>query len=156
MDPQLAPAFAPEFGPVFAPEFGPAEPRAAPGAGTPAVAGCCGDAGAVTVEAALGICSLAVVCALVLGGVGALVGQIRCTDAAVEAARLVSRGEPDHAPEAVARSAPAGAELSVEVLGDRISTSVTAPPFGRLLPGNWLHGRAFAFREPIAPNGGGP
>lgn len=144
------------MGPQLRPERGPIEPRAAPAAGMPAVAARCGDAGAVTVEAALGICSLAVVCALVLGGIGALVGQLRCTDAAVEAARLVSRGEPDRAPEVVARSAPGGAQLAVEVRGDRISTLVTARPFGQLLPGNWLHGRAFAFREPIAPNGGGP
>lgn len=140
--------------------FGPAEPRAAPGkravagAGTPAAAGRCGDAGAVTVEAALGICSVAAVFALVLGGLGVLVGQLRCTDAAIEAARLVARGERERAPEVLARIAPPGAALAVDVRGDQISTSVTAQPFGRLLSGNWLHGRAFAFREPDATNGG--
>lgn len=148
---------APQPGPGFAP----AEPRAAPalrrpGAELPAVAGSSGDAGAVTVEAALGICSVAAVFALVLGGVGALVGQLRCTDAAIEAARLVARGERDRAPEVLARTAPPGAELAVDVRGDQITTAVTAQPFGRLLPGNWLRGRAFAFREPDATNGGAP
>lgn len=134
-------------------------PVDAPGAEVPtdlpATSGRSGDAGAVTVEAALGICSVAAVFALVLSGVGVLVGQLRCTDAATEVARLVSRGERARAAEVVARTAPRGAALDVAVRGDAITAEVSAEPLGGLLPGKWLHGRAFAFAEPDVPAAAG-
>lgn len=130
--------------------------RTRAGAGSPDQAGDFSDAGAVTVEAALGICSVAAVFALVLGGVGALVGQLRCTDAAIEVARLVARGERDRASDVVARTAPRGAALVVDVRADRINTEVNAEPFGGLVPGRWLRGRAFALKEPDLPVGTSP
>ncbi|MCI2421961.1 hypothetical protein MOQ72_31460 [Saccharopolyspora sp. K220] len=111
-------------------------------------AGTTGDTGAVTVEAALGICALVAVFALILTGMGALIGQLHCTDAAVEAARLVARGDRPRAEEAVGRIAPGGASLSVLVEGDQVSTEVSAPLPGGLLPGRWLHARAVAVLEP--------
>ncbi|MEV0052978.1 TadE family type IV pilus minor pilin [Saccharopolyspora shandongensis] len=116
---------------------------ASPGAGT-----ACRDAGAVTVEAALGICSVIAVFTLILTGIGAMIGQLRCTDAAVEAARLVARGDRPRADEAVDRLAPGGASLSVLVEGDQVSTEVSAPLPGEFLPGRWLSARAVAVLEP--------
>ncbi|MGW3467975.1 TadE family type IV pilus minor pilin [Saccharopolyspora sp. NPDC000995] len=118
-------------------------PVAAPGAGTTGR-----DAGAVTVEAALGICSVIAVFVLILTGAGALIGYLRCTDAAVEAARLVARGDRPRADEAVGRIAPAGASLSVLVEGDQVSTDVSAPLPGGFLPGQSLRARAVAVLEP--------
>lgn len=118
-----------------------------PGGGSSARSGCA-ELGAVTVEAALGICSVVAVLVLALVALGAVIGQLRCTDAATEAARLVARGEPGRAPEAVALLAPRGATLDVTVRGDRITTEVRAPPTGRFPPGQWLNGEAFAVAEP--------
>ena len=42
------------------------------------------DRGTVTVEAALALCSLVVILALVLGAVSAVAAQLRCIDAARE------------------------------------------------------------------------
>ncbi|KAA5829654.1 TadE family type IV pilus minor pilin [Saccharopolyspora hirsuta] len=110
------------------------------GAGAP-------DRGAVTVEAALGICSVVAVFALALVGANALIGHLRCTDAAVEAARLVARGDRSRADEAVHRVAPAGAALAVQVDGDVVRTEVSMP-LPAQLPGRWLHARAVAVLEP--------
>ncbi|RCW40197.1 hypothetical protein DFQ14_11277 [Halopolyspora algeriensis] len=102
----------------------------------------------MTVEAALGICSIVAVFALALTGMSMVIGQLRCTDAAVEAARLVARGERDRAREMVRRIAPGGARLHVTVRGDEITTRVTVRPAGGLLPDGWLAGRAVAVMEP--------
>lgn len=106
------------------------------------------DAGAVTVEAALGICSIVTAFALALGGMSVMIGQLRCTDAAIEAARLVARGDRDRASEAVRRVAPTGATLRITVRGDEITTEVAAQPLKGVLPDDWLRGRAFAVMEP--------
>lgn len=106
------------------------------------------DRGAVTVEAALGICSVVAVFVLALTGICWVVDRLRCTDAAVEAARLVARGDRQRADEAVSRVAPAGATLAVTVQGDEIVTEVRAPPLGDLLPGLAMSSRAFAVMEP--------
>lgn len=106
------------------------------------------DRGAVTVEAALGICSVVVVFVLALTGICWVVQHLRCTDAAVEAARLVARGDRQRAGEAVARVAPAGATLAITVQDDEVTTEVRAPPLGAFLPGLAISSRAFAFVEP--------
>lgn len=105
------------------------------------------DRGAVTVEAALGICSVIAVFALALAGTGALVDHLRCTDAAVAAARLVARGERARVDEVVGRLAPSGAALAVQVDGDVVRTEVSVP-LPVQLPGRWLHARAVAVLEP--------
>jgi hypothetical protein len=73
---------------------------------------------------------------------------LRCTDAAVEAARLVARGDRQRAVEVVSRVAPGGATLAVTVHGDEITTEVRAPPFGNTLPGLVMSSHAFAVMEP--------
>ncbi|GAA2336593.1 TadE family type IV pilus minor pilin [Saccharopolyspora halophila] len=113
-------------------------PPVPPGAGA--------DRGAVTVEAALGICSLVVVFALLLHGAGAVFDQLRCQDAAVEAARLFARGDRERAERAVRAIAPDEARLSTEVTGDRVDVAITAPL--RLVPGRSLRARATAVLEP--------
>ncbi|MDR7301713.1 TadE family type IV pilus minor pilin [Haloactinomyces albus] len=102
----------------------------------------------MTVEAALGVCSIVAAFALALAGMSVLIGQLRCTDAAIEAARLVARGERDRAREVARRIAPDGARVHVTVRGDEITTRVTVRPAGGLLPEQWLTGRAFAVMEP--------
>ncbi|WP_231850128.1 TadE family type IV pilus minor pilin [Saccharopolyspora erythraea] len=109
-----------------------------------------GDRGAVTVEAALGICSLVLVFALGVGGLCAVIGQLRCTDAAVEAARLTARGSQAEAAGAVRRLAPTGATLTVSVTGDQVTAEVRSPLPGGFLPGKWLKSTALAVMEPGA------
>lgn len=106
------------------------------------------DRGAVTVEAAWGVGSIVAVFLLVLAGMSMVIGQLRCTDAAIEAARLVARGEQYKASEAMAELAPAGAKLAVSVQSGNVRTEVTARPLGSVVPGHWLKGRAFAVMEP--------
>ncbi|WP_167109153.1 TadE family type IV pilus minor pilin [Amycolatopsis granulosa] len=108
------------------------------------------DRGAVTVEAAIALCALTVVVGMVLAGMTAVSGQLRCTDAAREAARLVARGEPQLAAQAVTQIAPAGAQLSVRTEGDGITVEVRASAAGSLLPGLHLTATAFAVLEPGA------
>jgi hypothetical protein len=129
--------------------------RAAVGAGgvgrqRPAVPG--RDAGSVTIEAALGLAVLALVLAACLGGIACLLAQLRCADAAREAARLAARGDDAGAARAVSALAPDGAALSLSG-GDLVNATVTAVPLGGLLPGVVITASAVAAREPQA---GGP
>lgn len=106
------------------------------------------DAGAVTVEAALALCSLVAVMVLALGAVLASAAQLRCLDAAREAARLVARGEPVRAREAAVTLAPRGARIDVRVVGDEVRVEVTADPLGAALPGVRVAGGAVGVLEP--------
>ncbi|WET79151.1 TadE family type IV pilus minor pilin [Amycolatopsis sp. QT-25] len=110
------------------------------------------DRGSVTVEAALGIGVLTFVSVLLFAGIGVATDQLRCTDAAREAARLLARGQPARAEQAVREIAPRGARLDVVREGDTISAGVEAAPAAGLLPGIRLSSRAFAIAEP----GSGP
>lgn len=107
-----------------------------------------GDRGAVTVEAAIAVCALVAVLALCFAGIAAVVDQLRCTDAAREAARLMARGEPDRAHAAVAEIGPGGARLEVVEESEGITVRVHAAPASGLLPGIELTGEAFAVPEP--------
>lgn len=111
-----------------------------------------GDRGAVTVEAAIALCALVVVLALCFAGIAAVVDQIRCVDAAREAARLMARGEPDRARQAVAEIGPGGARLAVRESAEGITVTVHADPVGGLLPGIELTAEAFAVPEPDVEN----
>jgi Flp pilus assembly protein TadG len=112
------------------------------------------DAGMATVEAAIALCGFVVVLGLALAAIGAVTDQLRCTDAAREAARLTARGEQDRARAAAERIAPRGARVAIRVDGDAIAVEVTAAPAGGLLPGIRLAGRAYAVAEPGAgPDG---
>jgi Flp pilus assembly protein TadG len=111
-----------------------------------------GEAGSVTIEAALGLAVLALVLALCLAGIACLLAQLRCADAAREAARLAARGDAAGAAAAVSVLAPAGASLSLSG-GDLVTATVTGAPVGGLLPGVRVEASASAARE---PTGAGP
>jgi len=114
------------------------------------------DRGAVTVEAALALCTLTVVVALVEAAITAAATSVRCTDAARELVRLAARGEPDRGRAVAARLAPAGARIELEVRGDEATGEVTTTPL-RILPVR-LTGRAVAVLEPgavLEPEAGG-
>ncbi|GAB3679374.1 TadE family type IV pilus minor pilin [Saccharopolyspora tripterygii] len=97
------------------------------------------DRGSVTVEAALGICSLVVVFGLLMVGAAAVLGQVRCQDAAVEAARLLARGDAHRAEQAVRAIAPAGAHYAHAISGDQVEVLVSA---------HWSRADAVAILEP--------
>jgi Flp pilus assembly protein TadG len=113
-----------------------------------------GERGSATVEAALAVCAVVVVLALALSGATAVLAQIRCTDAAREAARLVARGERDRADEAARRIAPSGATVMIDVRGDEVAVHVTARPTG-LLPGVSVAADAMTVLEPGVEGGTG-
>lgn len=97
------------------------------------------DRGSVTVEAALGICSLVAVFGLLLLGAAAVFGQVRCQDAAVEAARLLARGDAPRAEQAVRALAPAGAHYAHTISGDQVEVLVSS---------TWSRADAVAILEP--------
>nr|WP_089301897.1 TadE family type IV pilus minor pilin [Haloechinothrix alba] len=112
----------------------------------------CGSSerGSVTVEAALALASLVAVLVATIAGVAAVTDQLRCTDAAREAARLIARGQAERADEAVSRIAPADARWEVDETTNGIAVTVSVVPAGGLLPGVIVRGDAFAVPEPVA------
>ena len=74
------------------------------------------DDGAVTVEAAIAMASIVTVVVLCVGGVVAVSMQVRCIDAAREAARLVARDDRESAVAVARRIAPQGASITVEIV----------------------------------------
>ncbi|HET6703401.1 TadE family type IV pilus minor pilin [Amycolatopsis sp.] len=103
----------------------------------------------MTVEAALGLVGLTVVTVLLLASFTVLTSQLRCTDAAREAARLLARGQPTEAAAAVHEIGPPGASLTVEQTGDEIKATVRAHPAATgLLPEIPLAATAYAVAEP--------
>jgi len=105
-----------------------------------------GDAGGVTVEAALAIASLVTVLVLCLGAVLSIAYQVRCHDAAREAARLAARGDRTRAVEVAARVAPPDAGITLREEGDLIVAVVTAE--SPLFPLVTLTAEAVSVREP--------
>ncbi|USQ76690.1 TadE family type IV pilus minor pilin [Ornithinimicrobium cryptoxanthini] len=92
------------------------------------------DAGMVTAELAIAIPTLVAVLVLCLSGLGLALDQIRCVDAARISVRAAARGEPVEVVTDLARTvAPAGAEVSVQRDGDRVTVTVTAAPRTRYL-----------------------
>ncbi|MGV0815408.1 TadE family type IV pilus minor pilin [Mycolicibacterium boenickei] len=88
--------------------------------------------------------SLVAVLALCVGGLGAVGMQIRCIDAAREAARLAARGEDDAA--AVARRiAPSGAVVHIGQDRGLVVARVSA---AAVLPGLTVSAEAAAAMEP--------
>ncbi|SEQ31485.1 hypothetical protein SAMN05216188_102739 [Lentzea xinjiangensis] len=97
----------------------------------------------VTVEAAIAVCALLVVMGLAAAGLTAVTEQMRCTDAAREAARLTARGERQRGEEAAGQIAP-GASVVVHGQADAVRVVVTKRgPLG--VP---LGAEAFAVLEP--------
>lgn len=72
--------------------------------------------------------------------------QVRCVDAAREAARLAARGDGGSAPEAARKMAPAGAVVQIHRDGDLIVATVTAR--SALLPGVTIAAEAVSAAEP--------
>ena len=106
------------------------------------------DRGGVTVEAAIAMAAFVLLLAMALGGTATVIDQVRCVDAAREAARLTARGEQDRAEEAARHIAPENAEVTITMTGEHIEVRVSAASAGGLLPGVDLHAEAFAVREP--------
>lgn len=108
------------------------------------------ERGAVTVEAALALCSLAVFLALAVGSITATAAAVRCVDAARELARLAARGEPDRGHAVAARLAPGGARIVVAHEGDRETRVVVVEVSAAVLQPLPLRtsGRAVAALEP--------
>ncbi|MEV0071834.1 TadE family type IV pilus minor pilin [Amycolatopsis sp. NPDC050768] len=104
------------------------------------------DGGMVTVEAALSLGALTAVVALLLAGLAAVLGHIRCLDAAREAARLAAAGQPGAAEAVVRTIAPRGARLTIRRSGDGITAEVTTDT----LTGFHLDASAYAVAEPGA------
>ncbi len=96
----------------------------------------------------MAVAVLALVLLTCLAGIACLVAQLRCADAAREAARLAGRGDSTGASSAVAALAPPGASLSLESSADLVTATVSAPPVGGLLPGLTVRASAAAAREP--------
>lgn len=96
-------------------------------------------------EAALAIVSLVAMLALCLAGITAVTLQVRCVDAAREAARLAARGDQTGAA-AVTYLAPAGAAVELRRDGGYVVARVS----GRspVLPGVVIVGQAVAAAEP--------
>ena len=95
---------------------------------------------------------LVLLLAVAVTAVSAVTSQLRCVDAAREAARAAARGAPD----AVAvgrRVAPTGAQLTVESGGEQVRAVVRfrVRPLGGWLPGPEVSATAVAEPEPGEP-----
>jgi hypothetical protein len=107
------------------------------------------DGGAVTVEAALALCGLAVFLGMAIGAVVAVTDAVRCIDAAREFVRAAARGEPARGHDIAAALAPNGARLVLTGgVGpdDPLVAEVTTEPLAPLPLS--VHGRAVAAPEP--------
>ncbi len=98
-----------------------------------------------TVEAAYAIAALVVAVLLAVGAIGGVTAQIRCTDAAREAARLTAAGD-DSAGQVAKRMAGEGAVVAVSVQGERVVARVRTSV--ALLPGLVVSAQAVAAKEP--------
>ena len=106
------------------------------------------DRGAVTVEAAATLATFVVVLSLAIGGLMAVADQIRCVDAAREAARLTARGDPEQARQVATQTAPPNATVTITTKGEHIEVTIHATPVGGLLPGLEVQAEAVAVAEP--------
>lgn len=104
------------------------------------------DSGASTVEAAFALAALVSVLVLCLAGITAVAAQIRCVDAAREAARLAARGDAAAVTAVVRQTAPDGATVRLRSEGGVVVARVTARPI--LLPGLAITAEAVAAVEP--------
>lgn len=104
------------------------------------------DAGAGTVEAAFALAALVAVLALCLAGLTAVFAQVRCVDAAREAARLAARGDTPAATTVAQRIAPAGAIVRVRFEDGFVVATVVVRP--ALLPGLAVGAEAVSASEP--------
>ncbi len=99
-------------------------------------------------EAALAVAALVVVLVVCAAGLAAISAQIRCVDAAREAARLAARGDERAWSGALGSLAPANAVLQVRREGDFVVATVSSG--APLLPGLTLRAESIAAVEPAA------
>ncbi|MFF0489500.1 TadE family type IV pilus minor pilin [Nocardia sp. NPDC004068] len=100
----------------------------------------------MTVEAAIALGTIIAVVVLCLAALLAASAQVRCVDAAREAARLSARGADTAALPAARRVAPPGATIALHDDNDNVVASVTTRV--PLLPLLVLRAEAVAVREP--------
>ncbi|WP_280497944.1 TadE family type IV pilus minor pilin [Nocardia asiatica] len=100
----------------------------------------------MTVEAALALTAVLAAVVLCLGALLAASTQVRCVDAAREAARLAARGDRENALVAAQRIAPPSADIAVRTEGTRAIAVVSART--PLLPLLTLRAEAIATLEP--------
>lgn len=100
----------------------------------------------MTVEAAIALGAIAVAVALCIGAVLTASTQVRCVDAAREAARLDARGDRVNAVAAARRIAPENAGIAIRREGDHVIVRVSAE--SPLLPLLVLRAEAVAIVEP--------
>ncbi|MGI8697423.1 MAG: TadE family type IV pilus minor pilin [Mycobacteriales bacterium] len=108
----------------------------------------------VTAEIAAALPALLVLLGAALTAVAVITGQLRCVDAAREAARAQARGEPASVAASLVRQVgPRDASITSSGRGERISVTVAATvhPVGGLLPGFHVAATAVAVREPGDP-----
>jgi hypothetical protein len=98
------------------------------------------------VEAAFAIAAVVTVLVLCAAGLSAVAMQVRCLDAAREAARLAARGDDRSAAEVARRIAPARAGLEVRRDGELVVARVSAG--SPLLPGITVAAEAVSAAEP--------
>ena len=110
------------------------------------------DRGSATAELAVALPVLALLLVVALTAVAAVTAQLRCVDAAREAARAAARGSSD-ATAAGRRAAPAGAAVTVDSGGERVRAVVRVriTPLGGWLPGPEVSATAEAEAEPGEP-----
>lgn len=104
------------------------------------------DAGASTVEAAFALAALVSVLVLCLAGISAVSAQVRCVDAAREAARSAARGDTPTAMAVGRRIAPAGAAIRLRSDGGYVVATVSVRV--ALLPGLAISAEAVSAAEP--------
>jgi TadE-like protein len=115
--------------------------------------GTAGEAGMVTAETAVVLPVLLLVLAAAVAAVVVVGSQLRCVDAAREAARAAARGDSVAAVrEVAARAAPPGAGTSVAESADTVRVTVTARvrPLGPAPIRLQVSATAVADREPGA------
>ncbi len=88
-----------------------------------------------------------VVLVLCLAGVSAVSMQVRCIDAAREAARLAARGDERSAVAAAVRLAPAGARIDLHRDGEFLVATVATR--SKFLPDMDITAKAVAAAEPL-------
>jgi Flp pilus assembly protein TadG len=104
------------------------------------------DAGTATVEAAFGLAALAAVLVLCLAGLTAISMQLRCLDAAREAARLAARGNEQQAVAVARQIAPSGALVQLRKDGELVVAAVSAR--SNLLPALAITAEGVSAAEP--------
>ncbi|MBF6299657.1 hypothetical protein IU459_19240 [Nocardia amamiensis] len=100
----------------------------------------------MTVEAALALTAVVATVVLCLGALLAASTQVRCVDAAREAARLAARGDHGNAVPAARRIAPRAADIALRTEGTRAVAVVSART--PLLPLLTLRAEAVTTLEP--------